>query len=342
MPNIALVTGISGFIGAHVARELLEQGFIVRGAVRSQEKADQVRQALSPYIKNHPELQDQTNALELIVVEDISVSGAFDKAVVGVDYVLHVASPVSFNWKNLENDLITPAVHGTIGILNSVHEHGQTVKRVVITSSVAAIRTENLADPRGRSELDWNLASIEQYNNLKENTPPGIAYQASKTLAEKAAWDFIKREPRSFDLAVINPPWVLGPTIHPVANIESLNLTVRAVAGFYTNTTKEIDPSVHAGVIDVRDLARAHVLAAVNPKASNERFLVSSGPFSHQLLVETLAKKFPGRPYASGVSKIPVPELNQKAVQVLGLGELIQFEETLVDTVKSIQQRFGV
>ncbi|KAJ3017582.1 UNVERIFIED_CONTAM: methylglyoxal reductase (NADPH-dependent) gre2 [Siphonaria sp. JEL0065] len=340
--KLALVSGISGFIGAHVARELLEQGFIVRGTVRSQEKADQVRELLAPYIKNHLEQPDQSSSLEFAIVKDISEPGAFDQAVVGVDYVLHVASPFHTNTNDPEKDLIIPAVQGTVGILKSVDQFGKSVKRVVVTSSVAAIRTDNLSDPRGRSEKDWNEGAINLYNRLKEGTPGTIAYPASKTLAERAAWDFVKESPRSFDLVVVNPPLVLGPTIHPVENLDALNTSVKLVYDLYSFKIKEVNPLVAGGFVDVRDLARAHVLAAVNPKAGGERFLTSGGPWSQELLVKVLAEKYPGRPYATGTSDTPVPELNTKSKEVLGVGEYISFEQSVVDTVKSLQQRFGV
>ncbi|KAI9338743.1 NAD(P)-binding protein [Obelidium mucronatum] len=332
MSKLALVTGISGFIGAHVARELLEQGFTVRGTVRSQEKADQVRDVLAPYLKNHPENPNEANALEFAIVEDISIPGAFDQAVVGVDYILHVASPFHHNTNDPEKDLITPAVQGTVGILESAHRHGATVKRV-------------LADARGRSERDWNTGAVSLYAKLGADTPGSIAYPASKTLAEKAAWDFVRADAdaaRAFDVAVVNPPLVLGPLLHPVASLDKLNTSVRIVYDVYAFNTKEVNPLLAGGFVDVRDLARAHVLAAVNPRASGERFLTSGGPWSVEALVKVLAEKFPGRPYATGTSNVPVPELNQKSKEVLGVGEYITFEQSVVDTVKSLQQRFGV
>ncbi|KAI9340857.1 hypothetical protein BDR26DRAFT_820254 [Obelidium mucronatum] len=331
-----LVSGVSGYIGCHVARELLQKGYAVRGTVRSQQKADQVRLALAPFVQS-------ADSLEFSIVADIGTTGAFDSAVAGVDFVLHTASPFHYSVTDPEKDLIDPAVRGTLGVLESVSKHGKSVKRVVITSSMASIRNSPTTNPAGLSELDWNVMAMGQFTELKEKTPPAVAYSASKAFAEKAAWEFMKKEPRAFDLAVINPPFVFGPIIHPCANIESLNTSVKMVADFYTNTTKEINPLMAAGRVDVRDVAKAHVLAMTEPKASGERFVISSGPFTHQKLIEVLSKKFPGRPYASGVTTgVPVPELNQKAKDNLGMTHYIEFEDSITDTVLGLKEKFGI
>ncbi|KAJ3069984.1 methylglyoxal reductase (NADPH-dependent) gre2 [Podochytrium sp. JEL0797] len=336
--QLVLVSGVSGFVGCHVARELLEKGFAVRGTVRSEGKASLVKTALAPYCVNHPE------RLEFSIVPDIVTPGAFDKAVEGCDYVLHTASPFHYNVTDPKKDLIDPAVQGTLGILNSVAAHGKSVKRVVVTASMASIRNDPPANPAGLSELDWNLTAMSTFTSLQSATPPGVAYAASKTFAEKAAWEFMQKEKRSFDLATINPPFIFGPIVHPCAKVEELNTSVKLVADVFTGVVKEINPLMAVGCVDVRDVAKAHVLALTTPSASNQRFIISSGPFTQQFLVETLDKNFPeGKPYASGTTTVvPVRELNEKSKTVLGMGEYISPEKMIVDTVECVKAKFGL
>ncbi|KAJ3285992.1 methylglyoxal reductase (NADPH-dependent) gre2 [Rhizoclosmatium sp. JEL0117] len=332
-----LVSGVSGYVGAHVARELLQQGFTVRGTVRSADKADAVRKALSPFVAF-------ANRLEFAIVADIGAAGAFDEAVKGVDYVLHTASPFHYNVTDPQRDLIDPAVNGTLGVLRSIAAHGKDVKRVVITSSLAAIRNSPTAIPEGLSELDWNESAVSQFNSLKAATPPGVAYAASKTFAERAAWDFVKNEKPAFDLVTINPPFIFGPIIHPCASINDLNTSVKIFADFYTKKVTEVNPVMAVGCVDVRDVARAHVLAITNPKASGQRFIISSGPFTHEKLVQILEEKFPEhKPYASGkTTSVPVREVNTKSKEVLGIGEYIPLEQMVVDTIVDLKAKFGI
>ncbi|KAJ3133403.1 methylglyoxal reductase (NADPH-dependent) gre2 [Physocladia obscura] len=330
MAQLVLVSGVSGFVGSHVARELLEQGYNVRGT------ATETRQSLLPYVKHEAQLS-------LVVVEDIEAPGAFDTAVVGTDFVLHTASPFHYNIIDAKRDLVDPAVNGTIGILKAIAAHAPTVRRVVITSSMAAIRTTTPALKEGLSEADWNTGVVAAFEQQGSVTPANIAYPASKTLAETAAWAFVRDNSTTFDLATINPPFIFGPTFHPCASTEKLNTSVKIVADFYLHNVKEINPLIAAGGVDVRDVARAHVLAMKSPAASGQRFVISSGVFTHEILVNILKTHFPDRPYPTGsTTAIQIREVNTKSKVLLGLGEYIPIEQSIVDTVKSIQSRFNV
>ncbi|KAI8621483.1 hypothetical protein BC830DRAFT_1094171 [Chytriomyces sp. MP71] len=339
MAHKALVSGVSGYVGCHVARELLQQGFAVVGTVRSTEKGQQVRDAL---LKAGADV----SKFEFAIVEDIAHPGCFDQVITShkFDYVLHTASPFHYNVTDARKDLVVPAVRGTLEVIESVHKHGQgTVKRIVVTSSVAAIRSSPTVNPDGLSELDWNTNAVEAFEAQGSATPARIAYPASKTLAEQAAWQFKKDHPdASFDLVIINPPFIFGPHIHPCAKPDSLNTSVKMVYDFYTGTTKEVNPLMAAGCVDVRDVAKAHVLAIANGASGGNRFLVSSGPFTQEALVEVLKKRFPGREYATGTTTgVPVPELNRKSKEVLGMGKYIDFETSIVETVNALVAAFG-
>lgn len=152
--------------------------------------------------------------------------GAFDEAVKGVDAIEHTASPFHFNITEPE-ELIAPAVSGTLGVLQSALEYGSSVKRVVVTSSVAAV-LEVVPDAPIFTENDWNNLSVKEVETKGKDASPADAYRASKTLAEKAAWAFVEqnKEKISFDLVVINPPMVMGPVSHEVSKPDNLNTSM--------------------------------------------------------------------------------------------------------------------
>ncbi|OJT14835.1 hypothetical protein TRAPUB_8629 [Trametes pubescens] len=278
MPEISsgkvLVTGANGFIAVWVVKTLLEQGFAVRGTVRSESKAAHLRETFASY----------GDKLEIVIVEDITKEGAFDEAVKGVDAIEHTASP--FHFKAVEPDeLIVPAVHGTTGILQSALKFGTAVKRVVVTSSCAAVLTLS-TEPRVFSETDWNEGSVQEVREQGAQATAPAKYRASKTLAERAAWAFVEEHKGKipWDLVVLNPPFVFGPVIHGVDSAEGLNESARE---WYLKVVKgEVDNDTLANVgssyVDVRDLALAHALALTKPEAGGERIIVSASAYKWQ------------------------------------------------------------
>ncbi|VDC02783.1 unnamed protein product [Peniophora sp. CBMAI 1063] len=175
-PAKALVTGANGYLAAWIVRHLLEQGYNVRGTVRNAEKGEALKRAFAEF----------EGKLEYTIVKDVLQEGAFDAAVEGVDLIVHSLSPVIIS--NVPDDVIPPAVKGTVGILQSAKRHQDTVKRVVVTGSVATI-IQFPPVPKVWDESTVNessIAAIEQ-----GSTNPGIIYCASKTMAEKEAWAFI-------------------------------------------------------------------------------------------------------------------------------------------------------
>jgi nucleoside-diphosphate-sugar epimerase len=225
-PAKVLVTGANGYLATWVVKKYLEAGYSVRGAVRSLTKSAFLKDKFAQY----------GDRFELVVVEDITKDGAFDKAVKGVDAIAHTASPFHYNSTNPDgmsncfwmpillvvddqtySDLIVPAVQGTTAILNSALKHGSTLKRVVLTSSaVAALEVTTV--PRVFTESSWNEAALEAVKTKGSAAGPFVIYCASKTLAEKAAWEFVAAHNSeiSWDLAVINPSLILGVRLsHP-------------------------------------------------------------------------------------------------------------------------------
>ncbi|KIY74197.1 NAD(P)-binding protein [Cylindrobasidium torrendii FP15055 ss-10] len=268
-----LVSGANGYIAVWVVRKLLEKGFAVRGTVRSDAKGAFLKEAFKSY----------GDKFELVIVPDITKDGAFDEAVKGVDAIEHTASPFHFNAKDPQ-ELIEPAVKGTVGILASALKNGSAVKRIVVTSSVAAI-VHNDPNPIVLDENDWNEQSPKEVEELGENATNTAKYRASKTLAEKAAWDFwnTHKSEVKWDLVCINPPFVLGPTIHEVSNAAALNTSARQ---FYDAIVKPDNGGTNldsAGCwIDVRVLGDAHVAALEAESAGGERIIVNAGAFYWQ------------------------------------------------------------
>jgi nucleoside-diphosphate-sugar epimerase len=189
---------------------------------------------------------------------DLMGDAGWAEAVAGCDYVLHVASPFPMNQPKDENDLIVPAREGALRVLRAARDAG--VKRVVLTSSFAAIGY-GLKHDGAVDETSWT-----------DPTAPGIgAYVKSKTIAERAAWDFIKAEGGGLELAVVNPVGVLGPVLGPDFST-SILLVERLLQGAIP-----MAPKASFGLVDVRDVADLHIRAMTDPAAKGERFLAMAG-----------------------------------------------------------------
>ncbi|RPB16966.1 ketoreductase [Morchella conica CCBAS932] len=280
-----LLTGASGFIASHILEKLLARGYSVRFTVRSEDKAQKLLAAHSSH----------ASQLDYVLVPDIVVPGAFDAAVQSdppFDGILHTASPFHFNVTDPQKQLMEPAIQGTVGILQAAQKYAPSVKRIVITSSFAAIFDAAQGSYPGKTytEADWNPITWE---TGLEN--PLNGYRASKKLAEKAAWEFVEREKPGFDIATINPPMVFGPPKPYISSLESLNTSNERTLNFIRGKCKQGLP--HSGVFlwtDVREVAEAHILAFEKPDAANKRFLISSNEyFSNQMIVDIIAKCFP-------------------------------------------------
>ncbi|KAH7380151.1 NADPH-dependent methylglyoxal reductase-like protein GRE2 [Pyrenochaeta sp. MPI-SDFR-AT-0127] len=338
-----LLTGGSGFIAAHTVDVLLKRGHSVVATVRTQEKADKIKAEYQSYADK--------GQLDFVLVPDIAQPNAFDQAVISdppFEAVLHTASPFHFNVTDVQKDLIDPAVIGTTGILKSIKKSAPTVKHVVITSSFAAIvnGTRGFWPGHKYSEDDWNPITSEE---AQEN--PMMGYRASKTFAEKAAWDFIKNEKPNFSLSTINPPMVFGPIVHALDSLENLNTSNQRILWAAQGKFKdEIPPSgVHLWV-DVRDVAEAHVAAFEKPNAANKRFFTTAGYFSNKELCQIIRRNFPqfkdlpsdstpGGDYPEGTPDKGLYEYdNKRSIDILGI-KYKSFEESIVDSIKSFQAK---
>jgi dihydroflavonol-4-reductase len=270
--RIVAVTGASGYIASHLVAQLLAEGYQVRGTVRSLKKTES--------FAHLQKLPGASERLELFEA-DLLTEGAFDKAFQGTEFVFHTASPFSMNVKDPQKDLVDPAVRGTISALEACIKAG-TVRRVVLTSSMAAI-TDEPDSNHVLSEKDWNEKSTLDRN----------PYYFSKMLAEKEGWKFIEQKEPIFDLVVINPFLVIGPSVGPTVS-ESNQMFLDLLSGTYPGIM-----NLTWGFVDVRDVAKAHILA-LQPGAKG-RFLCAADTVAMREVVEIMSK--------NGFDKYKLPKL---------------------------------
>ncbi|OOG19294.1 aldehyde reductase [Sphingobacterium sp. CZ-UAM] len=294
-----LVTGGTGFLGVNIILELLTKGFTVRTTLRTLSRKNEILDALTA---GGISTFDQLSFYEADLLSD----NGWDEAAQGCDYVLHVASPFVAEQPKDENELIIPAKEGTLRALKAAKKAG--VKRVVLTSSFAAIGYS--IDPRNHvfTELDWT-----------DENAPVQAYIKSKTIAEKAAWQFMEDEAPAMELTVINPVGIFGPILGGISSA-SLDTVVK---GIVEGHIKENAPFTF-GAVDVRDAADIHIKAMLHPEAAGQRFLATSeGAMSFYDVAELIKKE---RPKLAGkiasMQPTPVEEYtqmsNKKAAETLG------------------------
>lgn len=248
-----LVTGGSGFIAGHCILQLLAAGYQVRTTVRSPAREASVRSVLSGAgMVNEHDLS--------FVVADLLSDDGWDAATEGVDLVLHVASPVQPGHVEDEDALVTPAREGALRVLRAARRAG--VRRVVLTSAFHAVSWGHPHTDHVFTEDDWTVLD-----------GPGVdAYGKSKTLAEQAAWDFMKTAKGTMELVTMLPVAVVGPLMGD--GVSGANHLVQSIL---TGRMSAL-PHLFIPIVDVRDVAAAHILAMTNPAAAGQRFLLSNGP----------------------------------------------------------------
>ncbi|KAF2971764.1 hypothetical protein GQX73_g1879 [Xylaria multiplex] len=327
-----LLTGGSGFIASHVLDVLLDSGFEVTVTARSEEKGKIIADSVKPH------------RLSYAVVEDIAKEGAFDpvfQTQAPFDYVVHTASPYHLNVQDPVKDFLDPAIKGTTGILKSIKAYGPTVKRVVITSSSAAILNPG-NHPKVYNETCW---APETYEDAIEN--PAKAYKAGKVLAEKAAWAFVQDEKPNFDLAVINCTYVFGPIQRKLASLEAMNVSNHCIRDMIQGKLKngfKLRVPVPTWV-DVRDVAQAHLRAMTVPRAGGNRFYVVGGYFSNKQIADIIRERFPSLAHrlpADALDDLPDDVFgfdNSRSREILGIN-YTSLEKSISDTVQSILNLF--
>ncbi|KAF5615448.1 alkanal monooxygenase [Fusarium sp. NRRL 52700] len=253
-----------------------------------------------------------SSRLGFAIVEDISVENAYDEVLKSAPFeaVIHTASPFQLWGDDIKKIFMDPAILGTTGLLEAIKAYAPMVNRVVITSSVATAAAGPVDSTYVHSAKDWVEISEEKaYSN------PWDGYVASKVYAEKAAWDFVKRENPQFTIPAILPAYVLGPIIHDVGSLSTIMTSELLIRDFLSGNYKdEIAPSPIGRFTDVRDAAMAHVRAIEFGEAGGQRFLVGSGTYSNRQVATILWKNFPALR-----SKLPGPEINSGGFPVEGV-----------------------
>ncbi|MFN3608204.1 MAG: SDR family oxidoreductase [Hyphomonas sp.] len=275
-----LVTGATGFIAGHVIHQLLEAGHEVIGTARSNARAGPLNQTLSAYSGKPVSIE--------IRAADLSADAGWAEAVAGVDYVQHVASPIPLTVPRDADELIIPARDGALRVLKAAKAAG--VKRVVMTSSMAAC-AYGWGDQRPNpiTEEHWSQDTGE---------PDMTPYIRSKLIAEQAAWDYVNGEGKGLELTTINPALVLGPVMSGDFSA-SVEILTQLMSGKLPGT-----PKVGFVIVDVRDVAAAHLLAMTSPAAAGERFLVGDRFVWFRDVADVLRREFP-----SHASKVPSKDI---------------------------------
>jgi nucleoside-diphosphate-sugar epimerase len=288
--SVVLVTGGSGFIGSHCILQLLAAGHVVRTTVRNLKRETVVRASLR---QGGAEPGERLS----FFAADLEDDAGWREAAAGCDYVLHVASPIPERVPKDENELIVPAREGTLRVLRAARD--AAVKRVVLTSSFAAIGYGQKPQEKPFDETNW--------------TDPGGGdvqpYAKSKTLAERAAWDFVAREGGGLELAVVNPVMVFGPVLGSDYS-PSILLVQRLMDGAVPGC-----PRNYFGIVDVRDIADLHVRAMTHPAAKGERFLAVSGNFMSIREIATVLKTRLG----AAARRVPTREVPNWLVRMVAL-----------------------
>ena len=285
-----LVTGGSGFIGSHCIVQLLAAGHEVRTTVRNLEREGDVRTMVKV---GGAQPGDRLS----FFAADLENDAGWPQAVAGCEYVLHVASPFPPNLPKHEDELIVPAREGALRVLRAARDAG--VRRVVLTSSFAAIGYGQPARTAPFDETSWTDPSGDDVR----------PYVKSKTLAERAAWDFITKEGGNLELSVVNPVGVFGPVLGPDYST-SILIVQRLMDGAVPGC-----PRLYLGLVDVRDVADLHIRAMTQPAAKGERFLAVAGDF---MSMRDIAKVLKAR-LGAAAKRVPTLQLPDWVVRLAAL-----------------------
>ncbi|ETW81018.1 hypothetical protein HETIRDRAFT_440578 [Heterobasidion irregulare TC 32-1] len=325
--GLVFVTGVSGFVGAHVVHELLQAGYPVRASARPK-KVDYVKKGWASY----------GDKLEVVPIEDI-VNGDFSEALKGVTAIVHVAAPLALAGD--AKHVIGGAVDGTVNVIRQGYTAG--VRKFVLTSTIlTALNAKNLGNLSALTNEDWNPSTVEQA--LDGTRDPGFIYSAAKTAAEREVWKFADEHP-DVDVTTLNPPLLYGPFAPSFSAPEPDRGALSTNAYIYGLLSPTGAYPRLPGYADVRDVARAHVKAlSAGPSSSRKRILISGEWFNWGEAVKYLLEVHPELK-----GRIVDPENAPKAVtgwivdltqseQVLGLGkeQLTPWKKTVLDAVDAL------
>ena len=268
----------------------------------------------------------------------------------GVHAIMHTASPVDFNLTTVD-DFMHPAVNGNISILNSTLSAGPQLTSFVLTSSIASIVDVSKPDDYAFTEEDWNVNGEAV---ARKEFRAGPAYGASKAAAERAMWRWKEMHGPSFSVSAINPAVVTGPPVSFPSSPDKLNTTLKPVWQIYSGEAKTIPAGIGGqAYVDVRDVSALHIWCMEHPDASNgQRYIAANGKGTTQAIADILRKAFPtrdivvGEPesdYVPGTYDYPAGKRSTratKAYKAMGVESFIGFEQSILDTVESFEERW--
>lgn len=281
MPQTVLLTGASGYIAKHIALRLLEAGFHVCGSVRSLSRSAEVIAAVQPHLSDPSNLETRLTFVAL----DLSSDEGWTDAMKDVDVLMHTASSFPFNQPKNEDDLIRPAVDGTLRAMRAAHAAG--VKRVILTSSTAAI---------SGSALPAGDTSFDETNWTDPTDPDAVAYVRSNTLAERAAWDFVRDETPDMQLTTVNPGFVLG------APLDNNYGTSIAVIERVLRAKDPMVPDIGFATVDVLDVADMHVAAITKPETIGQRIMTVDRYLKFAEIAQAIKMAYPERKVVTRVA----------------------------------------
>jgi len=333
-----LVTGANGFAAVHIVDVLLKKGYSVRATIRSASKGTYLKKIFAKY----------GDKLELVIVPDITKDDAFDGVIGGLDAILHTASPFFYDVEEPE-ELIRPAVNGTLSVLKSAAKAPGNIKRIIVFSSTVSIGIFRTTSTY--TEEEWNDEAVEDTKKNGKATNGLVKYSASKTLAERAAWEFYRKHKASlpWDLVAINPPWIFGPNLHEVDKPENLNTSsLRWFDMFFNPVFTEEELYSGASWVDVRDVAAAHVAALEKEEAADERILVSAPAVTNQEYIEAAKRAAVSlgiKGVQTGIKNYdpakgkPASTFNEeKRNRILGI-KITSVDDSVRDTIANFKER---
>ena len=290
MTQTVLLTGASGYIAKHIALQLLEAGYNVRGTVRDLSRGAEVTEAIRPHLKDDSNLETRLAFVALDLTTDTGWTEAMD----GVDVLMHTASPFPLDQPKNEDDLIRPAVDGAMRALRAAH--AAEVKRVILTSSTAAI---------SGSALPAGDISFDETNWTDPTDPDAGAYVRSKTLAEQAAWNFVSKDAPDMHLTTINPGFVLGAPLdqHFGTSIQVIERLLRG--------KDPMLPDIGFSTVDVQDVAEMHVTVINKPETFGQRIMTVDSFLTFKDIAQAVKAAFPSR-------RIPTRVAPNFLIRILG------------------------
>ncbi|KAM0754517.1 NAD(P)-binding protein [Meredithblackwellia eburnea MCA 4105] len=333
MTKTVLVTGASGFVAAYVIQEFLKAGWAVKGTVRSKAKS-------AGLIERYP----AGSKFELVEVQDIVTGEGLDAALEGVDAVAHTASPYALTVEDPMKDFIRPAVDGTLSVLKAAHAKG--IKRVVVTSSFAAVTNFGLGGPfrdYTYTSADWNPTTLEQA--CEPGRIGAFVYSASKKLAEEAALNYGKET--GLQVVTLNPPMIYGPPLQAIESKADVNTSSATIYALISGPADRAVPGNRLPLfVNVEDIALAHVRALeASDEVAGQRFILCGGAFTWEDAIEYLQTARPA--LATRLPKLPSPPEPKQQIAILDvtpakklLGMTFkEWKPTLLETIDALVER---